>query len=434
MTIKSRETGPHPPEKKVTAFTRFVRWIGYDLGISPNQITLGRLLFFVPGWLMWVYMHEISASTGLAWQLIGAVALVLVTTVILFDVVDGALARETGQVSSHGKVLDPAVDKFITYSTLILFWSAITHVGLIILFLLDLASTFLRGVQVQGANEFGKKKALSQNFSKFFFGIAVLTGFTRLDTVGNVLIWAAVILATISVGVRVVPAKAKNPLYRLIPQLVTLCNLSCGILAILSASRGETHQGTLYLFAAMGFDLADGAVARRLGVTSNFGKYFDSMADVISFGAAPACLVASTAGWTPVGVAIGCVYVIATAVRLYDYGRSRDITPPGFFRGMPSPAAAWMSAAAVLCLPYPGNAVGLLTAALLMCTFKVSWQHFSGALPTLSIAELLISIALGTIPAIFITPLGFLAGPIVVYAFSPIWRKPIRNSGDTILK
>jgi hypothetical protein len=47
---------------------------------------------------------------------------------------------------------------------------------------------------------------------------------------------------------------------------------------------------------------------------------------------------------------------------------------------------------------------------------------------------LLISIALGTIPAIFITPLGFLAGPIVVYAFSPIWRKPIRNSGDTILK
>jgi CDP-diacylglycerol--serine O-phosphatidyltransferase len=423
VTARTAETGP-PPDRKVSAVTRFVRWIGYDLGISPNQITLGRLLLFVPGWLMWVFMHEISAETGIAWQLVGFVALILVTTVILFDIVDGALARETGQVSSRGKVLDPAVDKFITYSTLILFWSAITHIGLFILFLLDLASTFLRGVQVQGANEFGKKKALSQNLSKFFFGMAVLTGFSRLDTVGNVLIWAAVILATISVGIRVVPAKAKSPLYRLIPQIITLCNLSCGILAILSALNGETSQGTLYLFAAMGFDLADGAVARRLGVASDFGKYFDTVADFVSFGLAPACLVASTSGWTAVSVATGCVYVAATALRLYDYGRSRDITPPGFFRGMPSPAAAWMSAAAVLCIPYPGNAAGLLTAAILMCTFRVSWQHFSSALPTLSIPELLTSITLGMIPAIFITPLGFLAGPIVVYALSPIWRKP----------
>ena len=69
----------------------------------------------------------------------------------------------------------------------------------------------------------------------------------------------------------------------------------------------------------------------------------------------------------------------------------------------------------------------VLTAALLMCSFKVSWQHFNAALPTLSVPELLTSIAIGTIPAIFITPLGFLAGPIVVYALSPIWRKPIRG-------
>ncbi|MDP7556214.1 MAG: CDP-alcohol phosphatidyltransferase family protein, partial [Nitrospinota bacterium] len=96
-------------------FRKFVRWIGYDLGISPNQITVARLLFFAPGWFLWVYMHELGELLGIWWQVIGLLALLLVTTVIMFDIVDGALARETGQVSQHGKVLDPAVDKLITY-------------------------------------------------------------------------------------------------------------------------------------------------------------------------------------------------------------------------------------------------------------------------------------------------------------------------------
>ena len=90
-------------KKRILPGTRFVRWIGYDLGISPNQITLGRLFFFIPGWFTWVYMHELSAWTGLSWQLIGFAALTLVTVVIFFDIVDGALARETGQVSSGGE-------------------------------------------------------------------------------------------------------------------------------------------------------------------------------------------------------------------------------------------------------------------------------------------------------------------------------------------
>ncbi len=144
------------------------------------------------------------------WQLFGTIALIVITIVILFDIVDGALARETGQVTKHGKVLDPLVDKFITYSTLILFWSAIDRTGLLILFALDVASTFLRGAQVEGANQFGKKKAFSQNISKFFFGIAVLTATPWINNVGNFLIWLAVVLAAISVGIRISPPKAKK--------------------------------------------------------------------------------------------------------------------------------------------------------------------------------------------------------------------------------
>ena len=191
-------------------FRKFVRWIGYDLGLTPNHITWGRLFIFIPGWLTWVFKDELALSTGMPWQSFGVVALVVITIVIIFDIVDGALARETGQVTDHGKVLDPLVDKFITYSTLLLFWSAIDRVGFLILFVLDIASTLLRGAQVKGANPFGKYKAFSQNISKFFFALAVLTATPWINNIGNFLIWTAVVLATISVGIRVFP-KSKSP-------------------------------------------------------------------------------------------------------------------------------------------------------------------------------------------------------------------------------
>jgi CDP-diacylglycerol--glycerol-3-phosphate 3-phosphatidyltransferase len=191
-------------------FQRFVRWIGYDLGITPNQVTWGRLIIFIPGWLTWIYKNELAQWTGMPWQLFGVVALIVITIVIVFDIVDGALARETGQVTKHGKILDPLVDKFITYSTLILFWPAIDRIGFLILFALDITSTFLRGAQVKGANQFGKKKALSQNISKFFFATAVLTATPWINNVGNFLIWFAVVLATISVGIRIFPPKVKK--------------------------------------------------------------------------------------------------------------------------------------------------------------------------------------------------------------------------------
>ncbi|NOY71603.1 MAG: CDP-alcohol phosphatidyltransferase family protein [Gammaproteobacteria bacterium] len=180
------------------------------MGISPNQVTIGRLVFFVPGWFLWVYMKELGDFLGIWWQAVGLFALILVTIVILLDIVDGALARETGQVTQSGKVLDPAIDKFITYTTLILFWPAIDHTALVVLFILDIVSTFLRGAKNQGANQFGKIKALSQNISKLFFGIAVLANIPQFNVIGNLFIWLALLMAIISVGIRTIPTKKNH--------------------------------------------------------------------------------------------------------------------------------------------------------------------------------------------------------------------------------
>ncbi len=413
--------------KKV--FQRFVRWLGYDLGITPNQITWGRLIIFIPGLLTWIYKNELAQWTGMPWQFFGVAALVVITIVIVFDIVDGALARETGQVTSHGKVLDPLVDKFITYSTLILFWSAIDKAGFLILFVLDITSTLLRGSQVQGANQFGKNKALAQNISKFFFATAVLTATPWLNHAGNFLIWLAVVLAAFSVGIRVLPEKMQDSIRVAIPQILTLGNLAAGTGAVWCALNNRIGTGVLLIFIAMACDLLDGAVARKLGVSSNFGKYFDTLADLVSFGAGPAFLVAAVNDFSPLSVGLGAVYFVATCMRLVDYGRTGDRTPAGFFRGFPSPAGAWLVVSSVLLGEPAISLLVLVIAAGLMCLFKIHWIHFGRVLPNMTAFEIAGCVVIGGGLAYAFTPAGAAAGPILLYIFSPAWRRPAAESG-----
>ena len=403
-----------------------MRWLGYDLGITPNQITWGRLFIYIPGWFIWVYSNELAAWSGLPWQLFGAFSCLIVTTVIIFDLVDGALARETGQVSDQGRIIDPLVDKLITYSTLVVFWPAIDRAGLIVLFALDMASTFLRGMLVESANQFGKKKALSQNFSKFFFATAVLTATPWLSTIGNFLIWLAVILASISVAIRVLPTAGKNKISVMIPQFLTFCNLAAGFGTIWCAANNRIELGVFLNFAAMTFDLIDGAVARKLGVSSNFGKHFDTFADLISFGVGPAFLVAALNNFSPLSMGIGVLYFIATCIRLYDYGRSKDKTPAGFFRGLPSPAGARLVVSIVLLGQPVVGLLGLMLAAILMCLFHINWIHFNQVLGNMTFFEISAALAIGLMMGFIALPGGLTTGPIMVYVFAPIWRKPAR--------
>ncbi len=405
-------------------FNRFVQWLGYDLGISPNQITLGRLIFFVPSWLMWIYKDDLAQLTGLSWLFFGYLAFFAVTTVIFFDIVDGALARATGQVSDQGKFLDPIVDKLITYFTLALFWSVINQIALLILFTLDVASTFLRGAHVHGANQFGKKKALSQNLSKLFFGMAVLASVQWFNAIGNFLIYTAICLAVISVGLRVLPDKIKSSVQVVIPQLLTLGNLVAGLGTIWCAFNDRIELGVFLNFTAMVFDLIDGAAARKLGVASSFGKHFDTIADLVSFGAGPAFLVGAINGFTPVAIFVCCTYFFATGIRLYDYTRSKGKTPSGFFRGLPSPAGAWLVVSSALFNHPLFCLITMITAAVLMCLFFLHWIHFNRVLPDINLFEITAAIVIGLLTAFIAPPGGFAAGPIVVYIFSPTWRKP----------
>jgi CDP-diacylglycerol--serine O-phosphatidyltransferase len=141
----------------------------------------------------------------------------------------------------------------------------------------------------------------------------------------------------------------------LLPSLLTLGNLFCGYASVVFAMRGNFQQAAILIGIAIVLDMLDGRVARLTGTTSAFGVEFDSLADVVSFGMAPAIL-AFTWGLQPfgrLGWAAGFLYVSAAAIRLARFNIQSGLNQDKrYFVGMPSPPAAGVPAATVFLYPY----------------------------------------------------------------------------------
>src|SRR6186713_3377395 len=86
----------------------------------------------------------------------------------------------------------------------------------------------------------------------------------------------------------------------LLPSMFTMANMFCGYACIVHAMRGEMSTAALFIGFAFVLDMLDGRIARMTGTTSAFGVEFDSLADVISFGLAPAILTYAW-GLNPLG-------------------------------------------------------------------------------------------------------------------------------------
>jgi CDP-diacylglycerol---serine O-phosphatidyltransferase len=139
----------------------------------------------------------------------------------------------------------------------------------------------------------------------------------------------------------------------------TLASLTLGLLAIFLAMQGDIRPAAACLVACVVFDGLDGALARKLGVSSPFGAQMDSLADMCSFGlAAPVVVYASLAHSVPTpAAAVACVLVAAcAAIRLARF----NVSPKDgkFFCGVPTTMAAAVLAVTVLLgLPLPGLAL-----------------------------------------------------------------------------
>ena len=150
----------------------------------------------------------------------------------------------------------------------------------------------------------------------------------------------------------VAPRRFRRGVY-LLPVLLTLGNLFCGYACIMYTMRGEYATAAPFIGIAFILDGLDGRIARLTGTEGPFGVQFDSLADMISFGLAPAILAYSW-GLTPFGRwgwAAGFIYVTAAAMRLARFNIQAGSVDKRYFVGMPSPAAAGVVAATIFAYP-----------------------------------------------------------------------------------
>lgn len=135
-----------------------------------------------------------------------------------------------------------------------------------------------------------------------------------------------------------------------IPSLFTTGNLFCGFYSIIHSFAGEFENAAYAIFLAGIFDVLDGRVARFTQSTSKFGVEYDSIADVVSFGVAPAVLayVWALQPFGRLGWASAFFFAACGALRLARFNTIADELPKAYFLGLPIPAAAYSIGAAYI--------------------------------------------------------------------------------------
>src|SRR5476649_2125270 len=128
----------------------------------------------------------------------------------------------------------------------------------------------------------------------------------------------------------------------LLPNIFTTLNLFAGFYAIVQAMNHEFEKSAIAIFVAMVLDSIDGRVARLTKTQSAFGAEYDSLSDMVSFGAAPALVMYEWAlkGMGKLGWIAAFVYCAGTALRLARFNTNIEVVDKRWFQGMPSPAAA----------------------------------------------------------------------------------------------
>ena len=225
-----------------------------------------------------------------------------------------------------------------------------------------------------------------------------------------------------------------------IPYFLTVSNLFCGLLAVVYGLN-EAFVAAAWLIIVAGFlDGLDGKIARFAGSSSRFGVEFDSMADLVSFGVAPAVLLYKYQfhllefwGWVLV-----FTYTAAGAFRLARFNLHYTGVREDSFKGMPITMAGMTVAALVIfcTLPFVRMESQVLTAGLvlLLSALMVSTIRYEG-LPRFTLetrkdkAKAIIlfvsAIAIAVRPSLVFFPLmaGYLLLGILEWAFCAVWRR-----------
>lgn len=167
----------------------------------------------------------------------------------------------------------------------------------------------------------------------------------------------------------------------ILPALFTVGNIFCGYLSMDAAVNNRFNAAAMLVFLAAVLDGLDGRVARMTGTSSAFGEQLDSLADVVSFGVAPAFLVYrwALADFERAGLFVSFLFVVCGACRLARFNVQIHVVDKRYFVGLPIPSAAGALCGLIWVLPDPLPsreakaaffAVTIILAYLMVSTFK----------------------------------------------------------------
>ena len=176
-----------------------------------------------------------------------------------------------------------------------------------------------------------------------------------------------------------------------IPNIITLCNLLCGVIATLYAANGLLTEAATFIFLGIIFDFFDGMTARLLHVSSPIGKELDSLADVVTSGVAPGAILFFILGtYTPYNW-LRWVALLIPAFSAYRLAKfNLDTRQTHSFLGLPTPANALIWAVLGIAFTRPE----LCQIALLPIPNLFSMPTAHIEMPVLAVLSLLLDIAL----------------------------------------
>lgn len=245
----------------------------------------------------------------------------------------------------------------------------------------------------------------------------------------------------------------ENQLRKLIPNMITISSMVCGLTAIQMAIGSEWRNAVLLILVATILDVMDGAIARLLNATSKFGAELDSLADFLSFGIAPATImylwILNDIG--QVGWIAALVFSIASALRLarFNAASEEQAEKPEwskyFFSGVPAPAGSGLALLPIIMylqldtdlseysIASPLIGIWILIIAGLMVSHipTFSTKQFRlpsfGMIPTLAIGALFIALLIHA-PWITLTVWGVIYALLIPVSYSVYKAREKRSS------
>ncbi len=175
-------------------------------------------------------------------------------------------------------------------------------------------------------------------------------------------------------GESVSNGKRRRGIY-LLPNLFTTAGLFAGFYAIVAATNDRFEAAAVAIFIAMVMDGLDGRIARMTNTQSDFGKEYDSLADMIAFGLAPALVMYEWVlhGLGKIGWLAAFIYAAGAALRLARFNVQHGVVTKRYFQGLASPAAAAVLAGMVwVGDSYGGREAGSLVVFSAMLTVAVA--------------------------------------------------------------